>query len=109
MGTSKEVKDKWEEFYKTNLTEKESLELERKLIYEFWDKGECRANFHEGGCGGNTGMYDSPERSRKLSEYGKKRVGDKNIMWGKTHTPESRKRISEANKGKNCLLNIYRS
>ena len=87
-------------FYKTNLTEKESLELERKLIYEFWDKGECRANFHEGGCGGNTGMYDSPERSRKLSEYGKKRVGNKNTMWGKTHTPEVRKRISEANKGK---------
>lgn len=87
-------------FYKTDLTEKESLELERKLIDEFWKKGECRANFHEGGCGGNTGMYDSPERSRKLSEFGKSRIGDKNPMWGKTHSPEVRKYLSELNKGK---------
>lgn len=87
-------------FYKTGLTEKESLELERKLIDEFWKKGECRANFHEGGCGGNTGMYGSPERSRKLSEFGKSRIGDKNPMWGKTHSPEVRKYLSELNKGK---------
>lgn len=87
-------------FYKTNLTEKESLKLERKLIYEFWNKGECRANFHEGGCGGNTGNYDSPERHRKLSEFGKTRTGKNNPMWGKTHTHEVKKFLSEINKGK---------
>ena len=87
-------------FYKTGLTENESLELEKQLIQEFWNKGECKANFHEGGCGGNTGMYDSLERSRKLSEFGKSRIGDKNPMWGKTHSPETRKILSEINKGK---------
>ena len=28
-----------------NLTEEESLSLERKLIREYWDKGLCKANF----------------------------------------------------------------
>lgn len=87
-------------FYKEDMIEQDALDLERKLINEFWNKGECRANFHEGGCGGNTGMYDSIERSRKISEFAKKRTGNKNPMWGKTHTAEVRKKISEINKGK---------
>lgn len=87
-------------FYDENLSEKDALDLERKLIKEFWERGECKANFHEGGCGGNTGKYDSIERSKKLSDFGKTRTGEKNPMWGKAHTPEVRKRLSELNKGK---------
>lgn len=87
-------------FYKSNLFESDALDLERKLIKEFWKKGECKSNFHEGGCGGNTGNYNSKERSKKLSDFAKSRTGEKNPMWGKTHTPEVRKKLSEINKGK---------
>jgi hypothetical protein len=31
-----------------NLTEDEAYALEKKLIGEYWAKGECKANFHEG-------------------------------------------------------------
>ena len=93
-------------FYKEHLSEDESFEIEKQLIKEYWDKGECRANFHEGGNGGNTGNYTSPERSRKLSEFAKTRVGEKNPMWGKTHTPEVRKLLSEINKGKPMLQHV---
>ena len=51
-----------------NLSEEYSLILERKLIKEYKLKGFCKANFHEGGCGGYTGNYNNPERSRKISE-----------------------------------------
>lgn len=93
-------------FYKEHLSQDESFELEKQLIKEYWERGECRANFHEGGCGGNTGNYDSPERSRKLSESARRRTGEKNPMWGKTHTPETRKILSEKNKGRPMLQNV---
>jgi len=83
-----------------NLTEEESFEIESLAIAYFWSIGQCKANFHEGGCGGNTGNYDSKERSRKISEFAKKRVGKLNPMYGKTHTEAVRKYLSEINKGK---------
>lgn len=83
-----------------NLEETEAFDLERKLIHEYWDKGECKANFHEGGYGGNTGNYDSPQRHEKLSKFAKTRVGKLNPMYGKTHSPETRKFLSEINKGR---------
>ena len=87
-------------FLYIGLSDNEAAELERKLIHEYWDKGECKANFHEGGYGGNTGNYDNPERSRRLSESAKKRTGEKNPMFGKTHTKEVREFLSAINKGK---------
>ena len=82
-----------------NLTNKEALDLERKLIHEYWDNGECKANFHEGGCGGYTGKYDDPERSRKLSEAAKKRIGPLNSNYGNKWTQEQRDKLSAKNKG----------
>lgn len=75
-----------------NLTEEESLSLERKLIREYWDKGLCKANFHEGGCGGYTGNYDNPERSRKISEAMKKSWKDPN---SKLYGPNKGKKLSK--------------
>lgn len=39
------------------LTEEEAWNKEKALIKLYWNKGQCKANFHEGGCGGNTGNY----------------------------------------------------
>lgn len=87
-------------FVQTNLSEEAAFALEKKLIAEYKAKGQCYANFHEGGCGGNTGHYDNPERSKKISEFAKKRIGILNPMYGKTHTPEVRERLRQANLGK---------
>ena len=81
-----------------NLCEKDAWDLERKLIHEYWNKCECKANFHEGGCGGNHGNYDENMR-KKLSEFASTRTGEKNSMWHHVYTDEQLKRISEANKG----------
>ena len=83
-----------------NLEEDKAFELEKKLIKEYWGKGECKANFHEGGCGGNTGNYDSPIRHEKLSKFAKSRKGELNPMYGKTHSEKTKKLLSEINKGK---------
>ena len=86
--------------HKEQLTEKEAFELERKLIKEYWEKGECKANFHEGGCGGNTGNYDSEERSRKLREAAKKRVGEKHPLYGTHRSEATKEKLRIANTGK---------
>lgn len=83
-----------------NLTEEEAFLTEKKLISDFWSKGLCRANFHAGGRGGNTGHYDNPERSFKLSQSAKKRVGQLNPMYGKHHTEETKQYLRQINQGK---------
>lgn len=80
-----------------NLTEEESWELEKQLIKEYWDKGQCKANFHEGGCGGNHGNYNE-NMKRKLSEFASTRTGEKNSMWKHQYTPEQIKNMSNAQK-----------
>lgn len=66
---------------KDNLTEQEAWDLEKELIKKYKNLGQCETNLHEGGCGGNTGNYDNPERSKKLSEAAKKRIGAKSSLW----------------------------
>ena len=85
---------------KENLFEQEAYILERQLIQEYWQKGECKANFHEGGCGGNTGKYDDPERSRKLSIAASKRTSERNSMYGKHHSEKTKKILHDKNIGK---------
>lgn len=88
--------------YRNNLTNEQACLLEKKRIKYYKSIGQAKTNFHEGGVGGYTGNYDSPERNKKLSEAMIRRnlKGERNPMYGKTHTPEARKLISEANKGK---------
>jgi hypothetical protein len=97
---NKEKDNVTSEILVNNLTEQEAWDLEKKLIAEYKAKGECKTNFHEGGCGGNTGKYDNPERSRKLSEAAKKRVGKLNPMYGKHHSEEIKQKLKEINLGK---------
>lgn len=85
---------------KDNLTENEAWDLEKELIAKYRKLNQCETNLHEGGCGGNTGNYNNPERSRKLSEAAKKRIGPKNPHYGKHLTEEQKKYLSKINKGK---------
>ena len=88
--------------YKDNLTNEQACELEKERIKYYKSSGQAITNFHEGGVGGHTGNYHSKERSRKIRESMLKRnlKGEKNPMYGKTHTPQTRELISKANKGK---------
>lgn len=77
--------------------------MEKQLIAKYKSKGECKTNFHEGGQGGNTGNYNNPERSRKISEAAKKRIGKLNPMYGKHHTEETKQKLREINLGKKLI------
>ena len=86
---------------KDQLTNEEACNLERQLIAKYKAIGQCKTNLHEGGCGGYTGKYDDPIRNEKISAKAIGRyAGEKNPMYGKTHTKEVRAKISAANKGK---------
>ena len=97
---NKEKDNVTSEILVNNLTEQEAWDLEKQLIAEYKSKGECKTNFHEGGRGGNTGNYNNPERSRKISEAAKKRIGKLNPMYGKHHTEETKQKLREINLGK---------
>lgn len=47
------------------------------------------------------GRKRSEETKRKISEYGKTRIGEKNPFYGRRHTEETKITISKANRGKN--------
>lgn len=91
-------------FILTGLTNEESLANERQLIKYYKEFGQCKTNLHEGGCGGYTGNYQSPERSRKISIAAKKRINEKNPMFGHHHTQEAKAKISAANRGKKLSI-----
>lgn len=79
-----------------NLTNEESCILERILIKKYKDIGQCKANFHEGGLGGNTGNYE--QVSLKLKEYYKNNdnTSVNNHNYGKHWDDE--KRLEQSNK-----------
>lgn len=82
-----------------NLYQNDAWDLERNLIHEYWDKGECKANFHEGGRGGYHGNYGENMR-KKLSKFASTRIGEKNPMWHHIYTEEQLKNISNGSKGR---------
>ncbi|MBO5003845.1 MAG: hypothetical protein J6D03_00960 [Clostridia bacterium] len=83
---------------KNNMFEDDAWSYERELIAKYKSIGQCKTNFHIGGKEGFTG--NTPERSRKLSIAASKRIGSKNSMYGKTHTPEAIAKIKAANTNK---------
>ena len=83
---------------KDKLTEEEAFALEKELITQYKAIGQCKTNLHEGGCGGNTGKYDDPERSCKISEFAKTRTGSKNSNFGNKWTEEQKQQASERTK-----------
>lgn len=59
-------------------------------------------SFYDGynmSAGGGQTIF-SEEFKQKLSEYHKQLIGEKNPFYGKHHSEESRKKISESHKGK---------
>jgi len=48
----------------------------------------------------NKGQKRSKEARQKMSDIAKKRTGDKNPFYGKTHKKETKEKISKANTGK---------
>ena len=86
-------------FLKKNLTEDQAFKHEVYMISVFGRKdlgtGILR-NKSEGGIGGDTGYFGT-ERHR---EDARKRTGEKNPFYGKTHTEESKKIMSENLKGR---------
>lgn len=45
----------------------------------------------------NKGIHKSKEHCKKLSECAKRRIGNKNSFFGKTHSNETKQKISDAN------------
>ena len=70
-------------YVKTGLSEKEALELEHKRILELRKTGQCSCNFDDGGINGG------------------RCPGERNGMYGKTHSKEAIEKIKEANKYRN--------
>lgn len=64
----------------SGLSEEEAFELEKETISEKREKGECEFNFADGGA------ISTPNLA-----------GELNPMWGRTHTPEVRERLSVVN------------
>jgi hypothetical protein len=87
-----------EEILFDNLTEQEAFELERKLIAKYGriNNGTgILANMTDGGEG-TSGVVFSKESKRKMS---KSHTGEKNHFYGKKHTQETIKRMSEVKIG----------
>ena len=86
-------------FLKQNLTEQEAFKHEIYMIDVFGRKDLGTGILHNRTNGGEgpSGAVVSEETRRKLSEANK---GENNYFYGKTHTEETRRKLSEVNKGK---------
>lgn len=90
---------------KQSLTNEEACELEKERISELWSKGFAKCNLNSGGTGFAEGGRN-PIHKRVSSEgYVNpfsviKFEGKDNPFYGRTHTEESLKKMSENRKGK---------
>ena len=99
-GEIKPPKDKSRIIYlKQNLTEEEAFRHEIYMIDVFGRKDLGTGILHNRTNGGEgpSGAVVSEETRRKLSEANK---GENNYFYGKTHTEETRRKLSEVKKGK---------
>ena len=75
-------------------TEQEAFDHEKFLIWCFRDMGYSMANIADGGEG-SSGYKHRDETIQKMQEN---RIGEKNQFFGRTHSEQTKKIISEAKK-----------
>ena len=90
----------------TNLTEIGAIALERRYI-RWWGRKDLSTGIllnRTNGGEGNSGLLFTEEHKRKISESNQGKhstlVKEKNPMWGKSHSLETRKKMSIARKGR---------
>lgn len=91
----------------SNIQYKETADsVERFAIDKERKLGKAEYNLADGG-GGATGVKLSDETRKRMSEARKgKYAGEKAPMWGRHISEEAKKKMSEANKGENSSLYI---
>ncbi|MCG7345342.1 hypothetical protein MHZ92_14480 [Sporosarcina sp. ACRSL] len=86
------------------LTNEEACEKEIERIAEMKAIGQAYCNFTNGGTGFSTGKLNPIHRRLRNGEVSlfskKKFFGEKNGFYGRQHTEDTKRRISESRKGK---------
>ncbi|MCL1700700.1 NUMOD3 domain-containing DNA-binding protein [Lysinibacillus sp. Bpr_S20] len=86
------------------LSNEEACSLEIERIVEMKSMGKARCNFTYGGTGFSTGDMNpnriNPPTGKKNGMYGVQLFGESNGFYGKTHSEETKFKISNSRKGK---------
>lgn len=91
--------------FKQSLTNEEACELEKDRIAEMWAKGWAKCNLNNGGTGFAEGELNPIHKRVNSENYVNpfsvmKFEGEDNHFYGRKHSEESRRKISENRKGK---------
>lgn len=91
------------------LTNREACEREIERIAELWEIGEAKCNFTQGGTGFATGdmnpIHNRIADPNYINPFTELDVsGENNPFYGRKHTEETKKKISESRKGKGGLF-----
>ena len=82
--------------YKDGLTNDEACELEIKRIAELREQGLAKCNISNGGDGALPGELNHM--------YGVRLTGENNPFYGRKHSDETKKKISQSRKGKGARI-----